>query len=295
MGICISDYRDGDEHDPRSPYYDEHDELHDAHVTLDCATFMLELARRELEAHGVTPTFEAHVEDAIDPVRDIETVETELILADLATTQRRIEKVQGQAKAHPRDFAEQLQWLAGLAAHLNAGQPAGAYLASGQHSDWLQDFSLLTAKPRLYVVNVSEEHLPQGGPAARALRQRAAQEGVPCLVLCAVCEAELATWAPEEAAAYRADLGLPESGLHQLIHASYRLLDLITFFTITGGTELWQLMPTSASCLRPRSSASRIARTSDGGGTKPSKENRMTCPEVLMASNPKVRAPDAPF
>ena len=72
---------------------------------------------------------------------------------------------------------------------------------------------------------------------------RAAAEGIPCLILCAACEAELATWSADEAAAYRADLGLPEPGLHRLIHASYRLLDLITFFTITGGkeTRAWTL------------------------------------------------------
>ncbi len=182
-------------------------------------------------------------DEQIDPLRDLETLDLELILADLATTQRRIEKVQGQAKAHPRDFAEQLQWLAGLAAHLNAGQPAGAYLASGQHSDWLQDFSLLTAKPRLYVINVAEDALPDGGSLAAGVQARARREGVPCLILCAACEAELATWQADEAAAYRADLGLAEPGLHQLIRASYRLLDLITFFTITGGkeTRAWTL------------------------------------------------------
>ncbi len=175
--------------------------------------------------------------DAVDPLADLETLETELILADLGTMDRRIEKVQVQAKARPRDFADQLAWLHRLRDHLNAGRPAVAFTEPPRHPDWTADLNLLTAKPRLYVVNVSEEHLPEGGPAAIALRQKAEGEGVPCLVLCAVCEAELATWAPDEAAAYRADLGLPEPGLYQLIRASYRLLDLITFFTITGGKE----------------------------------------------------------
>lgn len=175
--------------------------------------------------------------DAVDPLADLETLETELILADVSTMERRIEKVQGQAKARPRDFADQLAWLHHLREHLNAGRPAGTFPEPPRHPDWTADLNLLTAKPRLYVVNVSEQYLPAGGPGAAALRQKAAQEGTPCLVLCAVCEAELATWDPAEAAAYRADLGLPEPGLHQLIHASYRLLDLITFFTITGGKE----------------------------------------------------------
>lgn len=175
--------------------------------------------------------------DAVDPLADLETLETELILADVGTLDRRIEKVQSQAKARPRDFADQLAWLHHLREHLNAGRPAVTFPEPPRHPEWATDLNLLTAKPRLYVVNVSEAHLPEGGPGTIALRQKAAQDRVPCLVLCAVCEAELATWDPAEAAVYRADLGLPEPGLHRLIHASYRLLDLITFFTITGGKE----------------------------------------------------------
>lgn len=182
-------------------------------------------------------------DETVDPLRDLETLDLELILADLATTERRIEKVQGQAKAHPRDFAEQLQWLAGLRSHLNAGRPAAAYSEPAHHPDWTQDFNLLTAKPRLYVINAAEDALPDGGPLAAPVHARAAREGTPCLTLCAACEAELATWQAAEAAAYRADLGLTEPGLHQLIRTSYRLLDLITFFTITGGkeTRAWTL------------------------------------------------------
>jgi GTP-binding protein YchF len=181
--------------------------------------------------------------EQVDPLGDLETLDFELILADLAATDRRIEKVQGQAKAHPRDFADQLGWLDRLRAHLNSGKPARSYPEPAHHPDWATDFSLLTAKPRLYVINVSEDQLPDGGALAAPLRVRASQEDVPCLVLCAACEAELATWAAAEASAYRADLGLAESGLHRLIRVSYRLLDLITFFTITGGkeTRAWTL------------------------------------------------------
>jgi ribosome-binding ATPase YchF (GTP1/OBG family) len=111
------------------------------------------------------------------------------------------------------------------------------------HAEWLADFNLLTARPRLFVVNVSEADLPDGGPLTAAVRDQAGREDVPCLVLCAACEAELVTWPLDEAAAYRADLGLTEPGLNALIRASYRLLGLITFFTITGGKEVraWTL------------------------------------------------------
>jgi len=175
--------------------------------------------------------------DAVDPLMDLETLDLELTLADVGTMDRRIEKIQGQAKAHPRDFADQLHWLGELRAHLDCGQPARTYGVPPHHPDWTVDLNLLTDKPRLYVINVGESALPSGGPLAAGVMARAASERIPCLLLCAACEAELATWTPAEAAAYRAALGLAEPGLHRLIHASYRLLDLITFFTITGGKE----------------------------------------------------------
>ncbi len=123
------------------------------------------------------------------------------------------------------------------------GQPARSYDVPPHHPDWTVDLNLLTDKPRLYVVNVSETDLPAGGPLAAAVMARAKAEGTPCLALCAACEAELANWAPDEAAAYRADMGLAEPLLNRLIQASYRLLNLITFFTITGGkeTRAWTL------------------------------------------------------
>jgi GTP-binding protein YchF len=181
--------------------------------------------------------------DRVDPLTDLETLDLELILADVGTVERRIDKVQGQAKARPREFADQLTWLVALQKHLNSGQPAHGFGQPAGHPDWTVDFNLLTAKPRLYVVNVSENDLPDGGPLAKPVQVQAAKEGIPCLVLCAACEAELATWPPDEAVAYRAEIGLAEPGLNRLIHASYRLLGLITFFTITGGkeTRAWTL------------------------------------------------------
>jgi ribosome-binding ATPase len=181
--------------------------------------------------------------DEVDPLADLEILDLELILADVGTLDRRIEKVNGQAKGHPRDFAEQLSWLAALRQHLNKGSPASAFALPAAHAEWTADLNLLTGKPRLYVLNVAEGDLPNGGPLVKAVSARALEEGTPCLALCAACEAELVTWDRDEAAAYRADMGLQEPGLDRLIHASYRLLNLITFFTITGGnaTRAWTL------------------------------------------------------
>ncbi|PKO22227.1 MAG: redox-regulated ATPase YchF [Chloroflexi bacterium HGW-Chloroflexi-1] len=175
--------------------------------------------------------------DAVDPLADLETLDLELLLADIGTVDRRIEKMRGQAKARPRDFVEQLAWLDRLRAHLDAGQAAVSFEEPAHQPDWTTDFSLLSAKPRLYVLNVAEDDLPAGPALAAALLARAAQENTPCLTVCAACEAELVTWPADEANAYRAALGLAESGLQRLIRASYQLLGLITFFTITGGRE----------------------------------------------------------
>jgi GTP-binding protein YchF len=181
--------------------------------------------------------------DEVDPLADLETLDLELILSDVGTLDRRIEKVQSQAKGHPRDYAEQLSWLAALRDHLNGGRPAGAFPLEATHLEWTADLNLLTDKPRLYVLNVAEGSLPDGGPLVAPVCARAGREGTPCLALCAACEAELATWDLDEAAAYRADMGLKEPGLDRLIHAGYKLLNLITFFTITGGkeTRAWTL------------------------------------------------------
>jgi ribosome-binding ATPase len=181
--------------------------------------------------------------EAVNPLSDLETLELELTLADVGTMDRRIEKVQGQAKAHPRDFADQLNWLAALRKHLNSGHPARSFTEPHHHPDWAVDLNLLTGKPRLYLINVSEAALPDGGSLAAPVIARAKAEGTPCLALCAACEAELATWTADEAAVYRADMGLAEPLLNRLIRASYRLLNLITFFTITGGkeTRAWTL------------------------------------------------------
>ena len=103
----------------------------------------------------------------VDPLADLETLETELILADVATVDRRIEKVQGQSKGRPRDFADQFAWLDRLRDHLNRGEAAVTFAEPARHTDWLTDFHLLSGKPRLYVVNVSEDAAADRRPVGR--------------------------------------------------------------------------------------------------------------------------------
>jgi len=182
----------------------------------------------------------AHVSADLDPRADIETIDLELILADLATVERRTEKVKSMAKARPRDYEAQLAWLTGLRQHLDDGARADSYATSILHSTF---YTLLTAKPRLYVANVGEEDLPDGGELAAQVAETAAAEETEMVVLCALLETELAEWPPDEAAAYRAEVGLRESGLQTLVKAGSRGLNLITFFTTTGGKEVraWTL------------------------------------------------------
>jgi GTP-binding protein YchF len=176
----------------------------------------------------------AHLSANLDPLADSDVVDLELVLADLATVERREAKVESMAKAQPREFTVEVQLLAQMRAHLEAGHLAALLPLSDPEIEILRPLSLLTGKPRLYVANVSEDDLPDGGPLAEAVLKRAKEEGAQAVVICAQLEADLADWPSDEAAEYRSELGLAAPGLDQLIHAGYQLLDLITFFTATG-------------------------------------------------------------
>jgi GTP-binding protein YchF len=176
----------------------------------------------------------AHVTAELDPLADCEVIDLELILADLATVERREDKARSAAKAQPKEYAAELDLLSRLKAHLEAGSPAARLPLVDKESEILRPLNLLTHKPRLYIANVGEDNLPNGGPLAHIVFQRAVEENAQAVVICAQLESDLLDWSVEEAAEYRADLGLEASGLERLIHAGYRLLDLITFFTATG-------------------------------------------------------------
>ena len=178
----------------------------------------------------------AHVDGTVDPLRDLEVLDLELILADLEVMERRLEKASSTAKANPREHAIEVEALEDLRARLQAGERAEAWATGGEaHASLAQEMSLLTAKKRIYVANVSEGDLPDGGALAGEVARLAKGEGAPFVVICAQLEADLAEWPAEEAVAYRTDMGLERSGLEALAWAGYEVLDLITFFTITGG------------------------------------------------------------
>jgi GTP-binding protein YchF len=181
----------------------------------------------------------AHVEGTVDPLRDLEVLDLELILADLEVVERRLDKARSAAKARPRDYAAELGALEDLHARLQAGERAASWATGGAAEMALaREICLLTAKKRVYLANVDEEDLPDGGPLAEEVARVAEQQGALSVVLCAQLEADLSEWPPDEATAYRAGVGLGRSGLEMLAQAGYAVLDLITFFTITGGREV---------------------------------------------------------
>jgi len=192
----------------------------------------------------------AHMSASLDPMDDLAVLDLELSLADLGAVERRLERTQSAAKAHPKDFEWELAVLNALREHLGRGQPARTFVTGRVRDDaesrlqaLLAELFLLTNKPRLLVANVAEGSLPEGGTLAAQVIEEATGQGSEAVVLCADCEAALAEWSADEASAYRAELGLSTPAIDRLVQASYHLLDLITFFTVTGGevVRAWTL------------------------------------------------------
>ncbi len=166
-----------------------------------------------------------HVAGRVDPASDIETIDTELMLADLAALERRQERLRRSAKGDPEDAAL-LKVVEALMAKLEEGVPARR---SGIEVP--KELGLITAKPVIYVCNVAEEDIASGNDHVEAVRAVAAQESADVVVVSARIEEELAQLDPEEQEAFLADMGLERSGLERLIRTGYHTLGLITFFT----------------------------------------------------------------
>jgi GTP-binding protein YchF len=172
-----------------------------------------------------------HVSGRVDPVGDIETIDTELLLADVETAQRALERAEKQAKSGDRAVRARVALLERVGVHLDAGRPARTLDLAPQEAPVLRELHLLTAKPLLYVANVAEDGF-EDNPHLEAVRDRGASEGAPVVPVCAAIEAELAGLADEDKAEFLHSMGLEEPGLDRVIRAGYRLLGLQTFFTV---------------------------------------------------------------
>jgi ribosome-binding ATPase len=173
----------------------------------------------------------AHVEGAVDPVRDIELVETELLLADIASLERRIEGLTKRARGGDADAQAQLSLIERILPEIQAGRPARWLELTPEDRPRLSALQLLSAKPVLYVCNVDEASAARGNHFSAAVAARAAAAGAGTVVISAAIEAEIAALAPADRLEYLHSLGLEQPGLERVIVAGHRLLDLISFLT----------------------------------------------------------------
>ena len=182
---------------------------------------------RCFEAGGVT-----HVAGRVDPAADIETIDTELMLADLATAERALARAEKSAKAGGREVRERESIVREIARHLGEGRPARTLGLTGPADRGvLRELSLLTAKPVMFVANVGETDGFENNPRFEAVRAAAAAQDARVLPIRATIEAELAGLDPEDQGEFLADLGIEAPGIDRFVRAGYELLGLRTFFT----------------------------------------------------------------
>ena len=180
-----------------------------------------------------------HVDGSIDPIRDIETINLELVFSDLEILERRIAKVTKTARMD-KEAAKELDFLQKIKAHLEDGKLAITMeLETEDEEAWMGTYNLLTWKPVIYAANVAEDELADDGasnPHVKAVKDYAVQQNSEVFVICAGIEEEISELDDDERKMFLEDLGLTESGLEKLVRASYRLLGLMSFLT-SGGDE----------------------------------------------------------
>jgi len=176
-----------------------------------------------------------HVDGSVNPRRDIEVVEAELILKDLETVERRLAEAERRAKTADKKPKVEADFIAKVRDHLLTGRLARYHQVRGEEeAHWLRDMHLLTNKPVMYVCNVQERDIAGENSYVAQVREIAAKEGASVVVVSAEVEAQIAELAPEERRVFLDDLGLAESGLDKMVREGYALLQLITFFTVNA-------------------------------------------------------------
>jgi GTP-binding protein YchF len=171
-----------------------------------------------------------HVANKIDPLSDVETINTELLLADMESVTRQIERNRKLAKSNDKDAKAKLTFMQEILVHIEQGESARTFEVDESQQKWMKELHLITAKPTLYIANVADDGF-ENNPHLDALIKFAATEGAEVVPVCASIEADIAELDPEEAEDFLKELGLTEPGLDRVIHAGYRLLNLQTYFT----------------------------------------------------------------
>lgn len=172
-----------------------------------------------------------HVDGSVDPLRDIETINFELIMSDLETIKKRLDRAEKYMKAGDKHAFAEADLCKKLDAHLNAGKCARTLTFSDDEKALMKDFFLLTAKPVIYCANIAESDIGKPNAYVDKVRAYAAAEGSETIEICAKVEAEIAQLPKEERQMFLDELGLSHSGLERMIKAGYRLLGLISYLT----------------------------------------------------------------
>ena len=175
-----------------------------------------------------------HVEDSVDPIRDIEIINLELILADLESVSKRLDKARSMIKTGDKKYKIEAELLEKIYTCLEAEKPVRSLEFSEEEAEYVKGLFLLSSKPVIYAANIGEGDMGKDEddiPLVVKVKQYAATEGSEVLVICAKTEEELSQLPPEEAAFFLEELGLTESGLNRLVKASYKLLGLISYLT----------------------------------------------------------------
>jgi hypothetical protein len=172
----------------------------------------------------------AHVSNRIHPLSDIETINTELLLADMESIARQTERAGKLAKSQEKEAKAKYEFMLAVQAHVEGGESARSFACSDQQRPWMKELHLITAKPVLYIANVAEDGF-EDNPHLDAVTEHAEREGAEVVAVCAAIEADIAELDAEEADEFLQEMGLEEPGLNRVIHAGYRLLHLQTYFT----------------------------------------------------------------
>jgi GTP-binding protein YchF len=173
-----------------------------------------------------------HVDGSVDPVRDKEIIDTELLLKDIETMEKRLDKLKKQAKSGKKEDQRLVDIAQRILTHLEDEKPARSLELDGEGADLLKELSLLTSKPILYVCNVDEESVIDGNAHSKRFGDAISGEAAEVMLISADIESEIAALAdPDERKEFLSDMGLSEPGVNKLIRSAYTLLDLITYFT----------------------------------------------------------------
>ena len=188
-----------------------------------------------------------HVDGSVDPIRDMETINIELIFADMETVERRLDKARKSAKSGEKKFQHEIELCERIYAHLEKQLPVRSMPQTDEEREEIAQYFLLTTKPVIYCANIAEDEIGTETENVAKLREQAAKEGAEVIVVSAKVEEELSSLSLEEKQEFIEELGIGESGLDKLVKAGYRLLGLISFltagpkevraWTITKGTK----------------------------------------------------------